>query len=118
MHHYLAVCLPYIDLIWIPLAALVVHSGQRIKAACFAGFCSIAMRLQIELIERYASDTGVFDVMHSDIHTRGVIGYSIAIACYLILCALSPGTRGAIFLGASISLYFISFTAMSVVLIL
>ena len=73
------------DIIWIPIAAISVHKGQRLKAIAFVLFCMITMRLQVEIVRSTEFDTGFLNFMTSDIFNRAQITYSIFIVLYLIL---------------------------------
>ncbi|MAH05534.1 MAG: hypothetical protein VYC19_10860 [Pseudomonadota bacterium] len=106
------------DVIWIPIAAVSVHKGQRIKAVVFVLFCMATMRLQDELIRDTGYETGYLNFMHSDIFNRAQISYSVFIVLYLILSHYSPNTKGAVYMAASISIYFMAFfTSMFIMLL-
>lgn len=106
------------DIIWIPIAVVSVHKGQRIKAAAFVLFCMLTMRLQVELIRDTGFDTGYLNFMHSDIFNRAQIVYSVFIVLFLILSHYSPNTRGAIYMAASISIYFMAFFSSMLIMLL
>lgn len=97
---------------------LAVHKGQRIKAALFALGCYVALRLQLELMQATGYPDGVFHYLDSDPYERGVVGYGILVALYLLLCYISPNTKGVVFLAASLSIYFTAVMIMTGILIL
>lgn len=106
------------DLIWIPIAAISVHKGQRLKAMAFVIFCMMTMRLQVEFIRDTGFDTGYLTFMTSDIFNRAQIIYSVFVVLYLIMSHYSPNTKGAIYLAASISIYFMAFISSTVIMML
>lgn len=108
----------WIDLLWLPVAVLVVHPPQRVKAAAFVVLCAVVMRLQVQIIESTGFDTGFTGWIESSSHMRGLMVYSVFIMLYLILSYFSPETRGAIYLAASLSLFFMAFVASTIVMVI
>jgi hypothetical protein len=105
-------------LVWLPIAALAVHKGQRIKAVVFVVFCMLTMRLQDEIIRDTGYDTGYLNILQSDIFNRAQIVYSVFIILYLILSHYSPHTKGVIYMAASISIYFMAFISAMIIMLL
>ena len=101
-------------LIWIPVSVLIVHKGQRLKVAGFVIVLSILLRLQVELMQSTGFAKGFTGLIDMSLEKRGLIVHSIFIALFLLLSYLSPNTKGAIYLAASLSLFFMSFFLSSI----
>ncbi|MDP7142146.1 MAG: hypothetical protein QF692_02600 [Alphaproteobacteria bacterium] len=108
----------WIDLFWIPIALIATHKGQRLISVVLILACALTMRTQIELMEMIGSDTGLINLMQSDIYNRGLIVYSIFIALFLIMAYFSPKTRKVVFFAASISLLIMAFCISSLLMAL
>lgn len=108
----------WLDAVWIPVALLVVHKGQKLKAAAFVGLCMLVMRLQIEIVESTGFSKGFTRLMESSLYHRGLVVYGAFITIYLLLSYFSPYTRGVIYLAASISIFFMAFLVSSIVMII
>lgn len=113
-----ALAYQWLDAVWIPVAALMVHQGQKIKAVVFVLGCMVAMRLQVELIQSTGFTKGVLGLIDMPLFQRGLLVYSLFIVLFIALSYFSPGTRGVIYLAASISLFFMAFFVGSVVMLL
>lgn len=105
------------DLTWIPLALLIVHKGQKIKACAFITVCMTVMRLQIQTFEIMGFSKGVTGFVDWPLMYRGYVVYGSFILLFLILSYFSPHTQGPIYLAASLSIFFMAFTVSSIVLI-
>jgi hypothetical protein len=105
------------DLTWLPLALLIVHKGQKIKACAFIIVCMIVMRLQIQTFQMMGFSKGVTGFFDWPLMHRGYAVYGVFILLFLILSYLSPYTRGPIYMAASLSIFFMAFTVSSIVLI-
>ena len=114
----MAALLPYIDLLWIPLALLVLHKEQKIGGAAFAALCALLLRLQVEVMESVGHDHGVFGLLHSHVLPRGQIVYAVFIVLFFILSFTSPGTHRYIFIAAAISMLLVAFCAATVFFVL
>jgi len=108
----------WLDAVWLPIAAIAVHKGQRVKAVAFVGLCMLVMRLQIEIIESTGFKTGFTGFWDASLYHRGLVTYSIFVMIYLLLSYFSPYTRGVIYLAASISIFFMAFVASSIIMII
>lgn len=108
----------WLDAVWLPIAALAVHSGQRLKAMAFVGLCMTVMRLQVEIVKSTGFDLGFSGLWDASLYHRGLVTYSIFIMLYLVLSYLSPYTKGAIYLAASITIFFMAFTVSSFVMLI
>jgi hypothetical protein len=106
----------WLDIIWIPIAAISVNPGQRLKAVGFVILCMTVMRLQIDIIHSFGFKTGFTGFWDASLYHRGLLTYSIFIMIYLLLSYFSPYTRGVIYLAASISIFFMAFAVSSFVM--
>ena len=108
----------WIDLIWVPVAAIAVHTGQRVKAVAFVLACVFVMRLQIQLMEDIGFPGGFFDVMVTPLYIRGLITYSLFILGYLLLSYYSPETDRFVYMAASITIFVAAFCVSTAVMVL
>lgn len=107
----------WLDALWIPVALLIVHKSQKIKAAAFVVLCMTVLRLQIEIIEGFKLERSITGLFDYPLIFKGYVAYGLFFALYLLLSYLSPYTRGAIYLAATLSIFFMAFTVSTVVLI-
>lgn len=108
----------WLDSVWILIAPLIVHKGQRLKAIAFMLLCMIVLRLQVEIVESTGYDLGFTGLLDWPLMVRGYVIYGFFASLYLLLSFLSPFTRGAIYLAASLTIFFMAFTVSSIVLII
>jgi hypothetical protein len=108
----------WIDALWLPLAFFVVHKPHRWWAVGFVASCMLMLRLQTELMVEIGYDKGILNFVDSPVFSRGLIVYSIIYIIYLILAYYSPGTRGVVFMAASISIFFMSLFISMIVMVL
>ena len=99
----------WIDFIWLPIGFFAVHKQQRWMTLAFIFTCLMTMRTQIELVESTGNMTGFLDIMHSSLHSRGIVVYSVVYMIFLALAYFSPNTRGVIFFAATLSIYIMAF---------
>ncbi|AGH99016.1 hypothetical protein [Micavibrio aeruginosavorus] len=95
----------WIDLIWIPIAMVVVHRGQVLKSLAFILACILTLRTQIEIMTSIGKPNGILGWLDMGLYERGLIIYGLLIGVFLVLAHFSPHTRGVIFLAATLSLY-------------
>lgn len=98
--------LQWIDLIWVPIGLLAVHKHQRAMAAGLFIGCMVMMRLQVELMHSTGFPNGFTPFLQADAHIRGLIVYTVFYVVYIVLAIYSPKTEGAVFLAASLSIFF------------
>lgn len=108
----------WLDVTWIPIALILVHKGQRLKACAFIIVCMVVMRLQIQIFDQMGFAKGVTGFIDWPLIMRGYVVYGFFILLFIILSYFSPFTRGAIYLAACLSIFFMAFTVSSIVLIL
>lgn len=106
----------WIDLIWLPIGLLAVHKQHRAWAAGFFICCMIMMRLQVELIESTGFGSGFTGFIEMDVHRRGQLTYTLFYILYIVLAVYSPGTRGTIFMAATISSFFMAMLTSMVIM--
>lgn len=114
----LAQFLPWLDLFWIPLALAVVHPEQRIKAVLFAAACVLMLRMQVEMMGQIGYPDGFFGWWGKPLLYRGMIGYGLLIAFYLLMARLSPKTNVFVMMAASITLFILGFCVTSALMVL
>lgn len=112
---YLIIAWP--DLLWLPVAALIVHKGQKLKALFFIIVCLFSLRLQWDFILSLGFNNGLTGWFEMNAFHRGQIVYAIFIAGYLLMSYFSPYTKGPIYLAATMSIYFMAFIASSFIMI-
>lgn len=114
----LAKFLPYLDFFWVPLALVVVHPEQRVKAVIYALCCAFTLRLQVQLMEQIGYPRGLFDLWDMPILYRGMLGYAAAMTFYLLMARLSPRTNVFVMMAASITIFITAFCVTSILMVL
>jgi hypothetical protein len=110
--------LPWLDLLWAPLALLLVPKGVKIKTAIFTLLCAFLLRLQVEFLQQIGMGRGFFGLMESLILPRGQITYGVFILIFLILAYFSPGVNKHVHIAASITIMMSAFCVSSLVMVL
>lgn len=108
----------WIDLLWLPVALVAVHEGQRIKTCVFLLVCILTLRAQVELMETIGHPKGLVGLLHSGAYERGLVVYGIIFALFLLLAYFSANTKGIVFFAATLSIYIFAFCASMVVMLL
>ena len=108
----------WIDLIWIPIAMVVVHKRQVLKSIAFILACILTLRTQIEIMESIDRANGILGWVDMGLYERGLIIYGLLIGVFLILAHFSPRTHGAVFLAAILSLYILGLCASMIFMVL
>lgn len=112
------IILQWIDFIWLPVILLVVNKQQKAVAAGMFLSCALMMRLQIELIESTGFNTGLLNFLGSNVHNRALAVYNIFYMAYVMLALFSPRVMAAVFLGASITIFFAASITSMIVMVL
>ena len=99
----------WIDLLWLPVALVTVHKGQRLLTAIFMLVCIFSLRVQVELMQTLGKPGGFTGLLQAGAYERGLVVYGIVFALFLILAYFSPHTKGVIFLAALLTIYILSF---------
>ena len=110
--------IPWIDLLWIPVALLAAERGKRLFTATFAGACVLLLRLQVELLQGIGFSKGFLGFLHNDILIRGMITYSVFIMLFLVLAHYSHGTDKSIHIAASITIMIAAFCVSTFIMVL
>jgi hypothetical protein len=108
--------LQWIDIIWLLLAGLVLHKGQRLPALAAILACMVMMRLMIELMESAGYPRGIIGFVSIPVAVRGMAVYSFFYVAYL-LYAYSLRSTGAIFLATSIAIFFAAAFTFALVMV-
>lgn len=109
----------WMDLIWLPLGLFIAHNRQqRLMVSAFFISCMMMMRLQVEVMQSINYTHGLAGILTSGVFERGMVVYSIFYLLYLVLVHFSPGSRGAVFFAASISIFFMAFFISSIIMLL
>ncbi len=110
--------LNYIDLIWLPIAWLIVHKEQRWMTVAFFLSCFFMMRLQIEIMESIGHPTGFLPILKSHVQNKGLITYMAFYIIFLATAYWSPDSNKHIFLAASISIFLGALMVSMIVMLL
>lgn len=99
----------WIDLLWLPVALVTVHKGQRVLVVAFMLVCILTLRVQVELMHSFGKPGGFTGLLESGAYERGLVTYGIVFALFLILAYFSPRTQGVVFLAATLTIYILTF---------
>ncbi len=110
--------LPWLDLFWIPVALIVVHPEQRIKAVIFIACCVFMLRLQVQMMQEIGFEGGFLHWWDWPILYRGMAGYGIGIIFYLITAWFSPKSDPFVMIAASITVFIASFCVTCALMLL
>ena len=114
----LDVIIKNLDFVWLPITWFVVHKHQRVKATGFVLACILTLRLQVELMESIDHASGILHLLESHVLYRGQMIYTVVFILYLTLACYSPKTDKIIFFAASLSIYFLTFCASMLIMLL
>lgn len=110
--------LPWLDLLWIPVALLVIKRVQWIFALGFLAACMFMMRLEVELMGALHYPRGMAGWLSFPVFSRGLVVYSVFYVIFLVLALFSPYARGAVMMAAAITLFFAAaFTSMIIMVL-
>jgi hypothetical protein len=108
----------WIDLVWLPLAWLVVNKEQRWWALGTLFCCMLVMRLEIELMESIGHSHGILGFIKGHVRNRALVLYSLFYGAYLLFAWYSPFSKGYLFMAASLGLFFMAlFSSMLLMLL-
>lgn len=108
----------YMDLLWIPVALLLMEKGKRLFTCGFVLSCALLLRLQVELMESIGFHKGFFGLLKGDVFSRGLIVYGLFTLIFLLLAYFSPGSDKNIHIAASITIFFAAFCISTLVMVL
>ncbi len=108
----------WMDLVWVPIALLMLRKGQRFKGVMFVLTCVASLRVQVQLMERIGYPTGIIPLLDFPLIQRGFIAYGTFIATFLILSHFSREKDHYIYIAAAITVFVAAFCVSSFVLVL
>ncbi len=108
----------WIDLLWVPVALVVVERGKRLSTCGFVLSCSLLLRLEVELLQQLGFPRGFFGFMRSDIFLRGLVTYGAFIAFFLLLAHYSKGSDKNVHMAASITILIAAFCVSLFIMVL
>ena len=100
--------LPWIDVIWLPIAYFFVHREQRMWTIGSLLGCMAMMRMLTELMQSIGYPAGIIGLWSMPVHNRGLLVYSFFYLVYLLIAHYSPFARSAVFMATSITIFFAS----------
>ena len=102
--------IPYVklwgDAVWLPVVLIVMHKAQKLMAAIFVAFSMLMLRMQNELLEEIEFPNGLTGLIEMSSLHRGMIVFAIGTFIYCLLSYISPRTKGAIYMAASLTIFF------------
>ena len=108
----------WMDLLWIPIALLLMEKGKKIFTCLFILGCVLLLRLQLDLLGQIGRPNGLLGWIETDAYLRGVACYGVFIALFLLLARLSPGSDKNVHIAASITLMILAFCLSSLIMLL
>jgi hypothetical protein len=108
----------WMDIMWVPVALLLLRKGQRLKGIMFILACVLALRLQVQFMERIHYPTGILPFLDFPLIQRGFIAYGAFIATFLILSHFSREKDHYVYIAAAITVFIAAFCVSSFVLVL
>lgn len=108
----------WIDLMWVPVALVLLRKGQRFKGVMFILSCVLTLRLQVQLMERIHYPTGIMHFLEFPLIQRGFIVYGAFIAAFLILSHFSREKDHYVYIAAAITVFMVAFCVSSFVFVL
>ncbi len=108
----------WLDLAWLPIALLLLHKGQRLKATFFILSCVFALRLQVDLLFGMGHPAGFLPFWDLPLLERGYIAYGVFVALFLILSYFSKKENPYVYMAAAITMFIAAFCVSTVAMIL
>lgn len=109
---------PYLDLLWLPVALVFMHRGQKLLGAAFILCCAMMMRLQLELMATIGYPHGILGLIDLSLYHRGLIVYGFFTAAFLTLAFFSAASKRVVILAASITIFFTALFISSAAMVL
>ncbi len=106
------------DILWLPVAFIIVHKHHRWWAVGFIICSMILIRLQAEMMTFIGYDRGIMGIMDSNVYSRGLIISSIFYILFFIMAHYSKDTKGVIFMAACLTIFFAIFVTTALVMLL
>lgn len=110
--------LTYVDLLWLPIMLFALHGKHKFYGAGFVLCGALMLRMQVELMDTIGFPNGILPIIENDVHIRALITYSVSYLLYLLLAVWSFGERAHIFMGFTLSHFFLTLLVSTVVMVL
>ena len=114
----LSIAYSWLDLIWIPIALLVIDKSKRIKSLIFVLSCIVTLRLQVQLMHDINRPSGILPFLDVPLLQRGFVAYGVAIALFLILSHYARREDPFVYIAAAITVYIAALCLSSLIMIL
>ena len=110
--------LQWIDLIWLPLAWLVIPKKLRWWGLATLVSCMVMMRLMTELMQSIGYPHGIIGLISMSVEMRGLLVHNFFYMVYVLLAFFSPNAYRSVFMAASITVFFASWLCFAAVMVL
>ena len=107
----------WLDALWILVALIMLHKGQKLLGAAFVILCMVSLRLLVELFGGVNFSLGLLDTSTSHLE-RGYWSYGLSIAIFFLLAYWSKGSDPYSFVAAGISILIFAFCLSAVIMVL
>jgi hypothetical protein len=108
----------WIDLLWVPLALVLMERGKKLFTCAFVLSCVLLLRLQIELLQQLGYGRGFLGLLESAIYPRGLITYGVFTGLFIFLAYYSKGADKNVHIAASITILIAAFCVSSFIMVL
>ena len=108
----------WLDLIWIPIALIVLPRKQWIEALVLIICSAIMLRLQIDMVKQYGKPGGMTGWLSFELYHKGLVTYSVIIAIYIIASLMLYRHGWLIHLSLAIGVFFNAFILSTIVMVL
>jgi len=108
----------WIDLLWIPVFFFGVHKHHRWYGAGFAIGSIVLVHTLSEIMTSIGYPDGIIGYMSSNVHSRLLITSGLIYSLFLLIAHYSPGTKGVVFMAASLTFFFLTLVIGSIVMVL
>ena len=108
----------WIDVIWLPIVYFGAYKQHRWWSIGLILFSMTLIRLLAEIMTYSGYNNGIMGFLEANVHTRGIIVSSFFYILFMILSYYSKDTKGAAFMAACLSIFFMIFVSSSIAMIL
>lgn len=108
----------WLDLIWIPIALVVLPRKQWVEALVLIACSAVMLRLQIDMVEQYGKPGGITGWLPFDLYHKGLIAYSLVIVVYIIASLMLYRHGWLIHLSLAIGVFFNAFIISTIVMVI
>ncbi len=106
------------DAIWLPIVYFTVHKKHKWYALGLVVACMILIRLQAEMMVYIGYGNGIMGLMKSNVHTRGLAVSGFFYVLFLAIAHFSPRTQGVVFMAACLTIFFMLFCTVAIIMLL